>query len=77
MSERRTPSLDLKAIGARVRALRGNASQEEFAPKVGISQGQLSKIESGRMAPTLDTLIRLASRFEKSLDWIVTGKETR
>lgn len=75
MSDRRTPSLDLKAVGARVRALRGSVMQDEFAPKVGISQGQLSKIESGKMAPTLDMLVKLANRFGKSLDWIVTGQD--
>ena len=75
MPDRRTPSLDLKAIGARIRALRGTELQEELAPKIGISQGQLSKIESGRMAPALETLVRLANRFDKSLDWIVTGHE--
>jgi len=77
MSDRRTLSLDLKAIGERIRALRGTQLQEELAPKIGISQGQLSKIESGRMAPALETLVRLANRFEKSLDWIVTGQERR
>lgn len=75
MSNRPTPSLDLKAIGARIRALRGNLLQDQLASKIGISQGQLSKIERGRMAPTLETLVRLASRFDKSLDWIVTGRD--
>lgn len=77
MSDRRSSSLDLKAIGARVRALRGTVLQDEFAPKIGISQGQLSKIESGKMAPTLEMLVRLANRFGKSLDWIVTGQDKR
>lgn len=77
MSDRPTPSLDLKAIGARIRTLRGNLLQEELAPKIGISQGQLSKIESGRMAPGLETIVKLANRFDKSLDWIVTGRDKR
>ena len=77
MPDSRTPSLDLKAIGARIRALRGNLLQEELAPKIGISQGQLSKIESGRMSPALETLLRLVNRFDKSLDWIVTGQDRR
>ncbi len=75
MVDRRTSSLDLKAIGARVRALRATVLQDEFAPKLGISQGQLSKIESGKIAPTLDVLVKLASRFDKSIDWIVTGQD--
>ena len=77
MSYGRSSSLDLKAIGARVRALRGGSLQDEFAPKVGISQGQLSKVESGKMAPTLEMLVRLANRSGKSLDWIVTGQDKR
>lgn len=67
--------MDLRAIGARVRNLRGNILQEELALVIGISQGQLSKIESGKMAPTLETVVNLASHFSKSLDWIVTGKK--
>jgi transcriptional regulator with XRE-family HTH domain len=75
MSDKRTSSLDLRAIGSRIRALRGNILQEELALKIGISQGQLSKIEGGRLAPTVETLVRLANQFGKSLDWIVTGKK--
>ena len=75
MSDKRISSLDLLAMGSRIRALRGNVLQEELAPKIGISQGQLSKIEGGRLAPTLETLVRLANQFGKSLDWIVTNKK--
>jgi transcriptional regulator with XRE-family HTH domain len=75
MPDKRISSLDLRAIGSRIRALRGDVLQEELALKIGISQGQLSKIESGRLAPTLDTLVRLANQFGKTLDWIVTGKK--
>ena len=67
--------LDLKAMGSRIRALRGDVLQEDLALKIGISQGQLSKIESGRLAPTLETLVRLANQFGKTLDWIVSGKK--
>ena len=75
MPDKRISSLDLRAMGLRIRALRGDVLQEELAPKIGISQGQLSKIESGRLAPTVETLVRLANQFGKSLDWIVTGKK--
>jgi DNA-binding XRE family transcriptional regulator len=75
MPDRRISSLDLRAMGSRIRALRGEVLQKEFAVKIDISQGQLSKIESGRLAPTVETLVRLANEFGKSLDWIVTGKK--
>lgn len=38
---------DLKSIGARVRKLRGEILQDKLALQLGISQGQLSKIERG------------------------------
>jgi transcriptional regulator with XRE-family HTH domain len=75
MPEKRISTLDLNAIGGRIRALRGEKLQQELAPKMGISQGQLSKIETGRLAPTLETIVRLANHFGRSLDWIVTGKK--
>jgi DNA-binding XRE family transcriptional regulator len=75
MSDRRISSLDLRAMGSRIRALRGEVLQKEFAVRIGISQGQLSKIESGRLAPTVEILVRLANEFGKSLDWIVAGKK--
>lgn len=67
-------SVDLREIGKRIRALRGNLRQEELANELGISQGQLSKIERGMIAPTLDVLARLGARFTRSIDWIVCGR---
>ena len=65
---------DLKSIGLRIRQLREGVLQEELAAFLGISQGQLSKIERGKLGPNADTLIRLVHRFGKSADWILTGK---
>jgi transcriptional regulator with XRE-family HTH domain len=65
---------DLKSIGLRIRQLREGILQEELAAFLGISQGQLSKIERGKLGPSADTLIRLVHRFGKSADWILTGK---
>jgi transcriptional regulator with XRE-family HTH domain len=65
---------NLKAIGDRVRQLRGEVLQDDLAAELGISQGQLSKIERGRVAPTLDVLLGLADRFKTSIDWIARGE---
>ena len=65
---------DLESIGLRIRQLRGGLLQEALATFLGISQGQLSKIERGQLGPCVDTLIRLVDRFGKSADWILTGK---
>jgi len=48
-----------RLIGARVRALRGDRSQEDLARNAGVSDGTLSAIERGRSDPRLGTLLRL------------------
>jgi len=65
---------DLETIGSRIRELRGEILQEELAVYLGISQGQLSKIEGGKLGPTAEVLVRLARKFGKSTDWLLTGK---
>jgi transcriptional regulator with XRE-family HTH domain len=74
MTTRSKLSVDLEAIGSRIRELRGEVLQEELAAFLGVSQGQLSKIERGKLGPTAEMLIRLVERFGKSADWILTGK---
>jgi transcriptional regulator with XRE-family HTH domain len=64
---------DLSAIGLRIKELRGEMFQEELAAHLGISQGQLSKIERGKLGPTAEILVRLIQLFGKSADWILTG----
>jgi transcriptional regulator with XRE-family HTH domain len=44
-----------------------------MAAHLSVSQGQLSKIERGKLAPMVDVLVRLAEKFGKSIDWIVRG----
>jgi len=73
MAARGKAKADVKAIGERIREIRGDVLQEELAVYLGISQGQLSKIERGKMAPTVEILVRLSERFGKGTDWIVRG----
>jgi transcriptional regulator with XRE-family HTH domain len=65
--------VDLRAIGRRIREIRGEATQEEFARLLGISQAQLSKYELGQSAPPLGVLTRLGRNAGKSVDWILVG----
>jgi transcriptional regulator with XRE-family HTH domain len=65
---------DFVAIGSRIKKLRGNVFQEDMADYLGISQGHLSKIERGKGAPTIETLLLLSERFHKSIDWILRGE---
>jgi transcriptional regulator with XRE-family HTH domain len=67
---------DLRAIGARIRELRGTMLQEDLAGFLGISQGQLSRIERGKLGPTAEVLLRLVEMFGTSSDWILRGKSS-
>jgi transcriptional regulator with XRE-family HTH domain len=49
--------------------------QEDLARYLGISQGQLSKIERGKLGPTVEILIRLVKKFGRSADWILMGQD--
>ena len=69
---------DLRALGRRLRELRGfDLTQEEFAKELGISQSQLSKYERGVAGPPADILFFLKKRFRVSIDWLLTGEGER
>jgi transcriptional regulator with XRE-family HTH domain len=69
------PRVDLRAIGRRIREIRGfDLTQAQFAKRLGIGQQQLSNYEKGRSAPTLEILVKLKTLSGKSLDWIVSSE---
>jgi transcriptional regulator with XRE-family HTH domain len=71
-------SPDLKALGRRLRELRGfDLTQEDFASELGVSQSQLSKYERGVAAPTAEILFFVKRRFHVSIDWLLTGEGRR
>ena len=72
---RSASNVDLKAVGLRIRQLRGPTSQEEFAKELGISQAQLSKYELAQSAPPLGVLVTLGESRGTSVDWLLTGKK--
>lgn len=49
-------------------------SQTEFSRKIGISQGALSQIESGRSRLSMETLKNLAKAFNVNCNWLVQGE---
>jgi len=61
-------------IGARIRQLRGSASQQEFADRLGITREHVSRIESG-VQPGTEVLRRLAQVTGVSLDFLVLGAD--
>jgi transcriptional regulator with XRE-family HTH domain len=69
-------SIDWKAVGRRIRELRGfGTKQSEMAHAVGVGQSYLSAIERGKKEPGAAVLFRIAKRYGKSIEWLLTGVE--
>ena len=67
-------SINWKAVGRRIRELRGfDVSQEEFARRIGVSQGHFSYIERGEKEIGAEILLRIHQEFGKSIEWLLTG----
>jgi transcriptional regulator with XRE-family HTH domain len=73
-TSRRKHQIDLRAIGRRIRELRGfEMTQADFANRIGVSQGYLSALENGKKEPGAAVLLAIRKEFGKSVDWLLTG----
>jgi transcriptional regulator with XRE-family HTH domain len=61
-------------IGQRLRELRGNESQADFARRLKADKNTIGNYERGDRSPDLDFLIRLKEVTGVSLDWLATGE---
>jgi transcriptional regulator with XRE-family HTH domain len=67
--------IDLVMIGRRIRELRGfDMTQTEFARRIHVAQSYLSALERGEKEPGAAVLLAISREFEKSVDWLLTGK---
>ena len=70
--------IDLRAIGRRIRELRGfDMTQADFARRIGVTQGYLSALENGEKEPGSGVLLAIRQEFGKSVDWLLTGETGR
>jgi len=60
-------------IGERLKELRGDLSQEEFAKEIGVSHKGYQRYESGERVPHPHVLSKIAEKFDTTVDWILTG----
>ena len=79
LSETLQKGLDQYAIGAKLRAMRLKKKMGlvELGQHTGLSPALLSKIERGRMVPTLPTLMRIALVFSVGLEHFFTEPSRR
>ena len=69
-------SIQWASVGRRVRELRGfDMNQEEFAQRIGISQGYVSSMERGEKEVGIEILLKISREYGKSLEWLLLGTE--
>lgn len=66
-----------KIFSSRLLELRGKLSQVQMARKIGVSQTSYSSWENGNKTPYAPVIIKLASTFGVSADWILGLTDTR
>ena len=72
----RESSVDWKAVGRRIRELRGfYVTQEDLARRIGVSQSHLSTLEHGEVEPGAEIMLRISREFGKSMEWLLTGED--
>lgn len=59
-------------IGNRIKELRTskNLTQENIAKMVKVSKATISNYEKGKVSPPIELLIKLAERYDVSIDWL-------
>lgn len=64
-------------IGNRIKSVRKclSLTQEEFATRIGISSGALSRLESAQNNPSERTIKLICREFGVNLDYLLHGKE--
>ena len=62
-------------IGDRIREAREiiKLSQKQLADKLEMDPSQYSKIECGKVMPTVLQIVEIGKIVERSLDWLITG----
>ena len=62
-------------VGLREIRKRKNYNQLKVAMDLNITRETLSHYENGKRNPDLETLLALSRYFNKSIDFLITGKE--
>lgn len=62
-----------ETLPERIRMIRGEMGQAEFATKIESSQSGISAYEKGQRKPDYETLIRVCQEFGINLEWLLMG----
>ena len=66
-------------LGSRIRRYRkeNKLTGQQFAEIIGISQGNVSDIERGRVNPSLETIIKIVEKTGMNIEYLVFGTKAR
>lgn len=69
--------LDLKEIGNRIRSLRNseNMSLQQFADSIDCDKSTLSRIENGKISPTIYCFCMISEKYGLSLNYLIFGRQ--
>lgn len=62
-------------VGQRLRHIRGDRTQQEFAELLGLTRSALANYETGRTKPKLSSLREIAEKLEVEERWYLEGAE--
>ena len=68
-------AIDYKALGSKIKHVRGTSTQADFAKQFGITRAEVSKIERGEVRPTAELLYNICLKHHLSLEWMLSGHE--
>jgi len=68
-------AIDYKALGAKIKQVRGNVTQADFAKQYGITRADISKIERGEVRPAAELLYNICLKHHLSIEWMLSGHE--
>jgi len=61
-------------LGERLRQVRSQLSQDEFATRLGVHKNTIGKYERGERQPEAEILSRLRSELGVDVNWLLTGE---
>lgn len=63
-------------VGKRLTAIRGKMLREDFASRLGVSYGSMSRYERGEGSMKADFVARLVQEFDVDANWLLTGRNS-
>jgi transcriptional regulator with XRE-family HTH domain len=75
MSRKKALYVYFSGLPGRIRKIRGEITQKEFAVLMGVSQGTINKYETGIASPGVVVLKKIADHGKVTVEWLLHGED--